>query len=85
MDNKEIAIGLETKLIKDFDSIKLDENNSKTMFCITAIKNDENGIIQVSQITQGAKIDIVKAIVFLLRNEENLDIQDIFEAVKESI
>ena len=73
-------------IIKDiFDDIPLKENEVKGILSIMFVKNNSTKEISISYLEDTNKIDIVEVIMLLLRDKKELEIQQIFEAVREFI
>lgn len=69
----------------NFNDIKVEENETKGILSITFVKNNSTKKIDCSQYCNGNKLDLVEVLIMLLRDKKELEIQQIFEAVKEYI
>jgi len=74
-----------SEIEKIFDNIENKGSDTKGILSLFFIKNHKNNEVNISLITKGNKIDIILVLISLLKEEQKLDIQEIFEAVKDSI
>jgi len=68
-----------------YDEIELKEEEEKGLIYIEYIKNKNTKQIDVKIRTEGNKIDLTEVLIFILRNDKELELQSLFEAVKDYV
>ena len=77
---------IEEKIIKCYEDLVILDNEEKGIFCITYLRDKKNQKLYVSQIIENeSNITMTRAILLLLKDKNEMEIQNIFEAVREHI
>ena len=83
--SKKIEI-LESSINELYEKLPVEENEEKGILCISYLRDKKNQTITVSQtVSTGSNISMARAIILLLKDKEELEIQNIFECVKENV
>ena len=76
---------LEKNILKAFEKVEVSEDENKGILLVAFKRNSITREMEVLHNFEGNKLDITEAIIMLLKNKEALEIQNIFEAVKEFV
>ena len=77
---------IEKKISNCYNDLLVLENEEKGIICISYIRDKKSQNLYVSQIINNeSNITMVRAISLLLKDKKELEIQNIFESVKEFI
>lgn len=76
---------LEENILENFERLKISEDESKGILLVAFKRNSITREMEVLHNFEGNKLDVTEAIIMLLKNKEALEIQNIFEAVKEFV